>query len=101
MSFTRVERIIIVVTATAVFYRIFVYGIFEKDPQAHYGVGDLIDFGLGMCVFLTSGLCGVWCFRRMVEGKIPTTDLWRSAALAMTAFAAYYFVHPVLPIIYY
>ena len=101
MSFTRIERIVITVTVTAVCYRVFIYGIFEKDPRSHYGVGDMIDFGLGMFVFLTCGLSGLWCFRTMTEGTAPTTELWRSAVLAMTSFVAYYFAHPILPVIEY
>ncbi|MGR8921051.1 MAG: hypothetical protein ACU85V_15655, partial [Gammaproteobacteria bacterium] len=94
------ERAVVALALAALLYRALIYPSLPPPPGASYGTGDIIDFALGMLVFLVGGACaagGVVLSMNVDEKERGAA--WRPAVVGMTTFVVYYFVHPYVPAI--
>jgi hypothetical protein len=92
------ERAVILLALGALVFRATLYGAFPRPVGAAYGSGDIIDYLLGLALFLLSGACaavGVLLTTRVdASGKAAA---YRPVLIGMTTFVVYYLVHPHVP----
>jgi len=92
------ERAVILLALGALVFRATLYGLFPRPEGAAYGSGDIIDYALGLALFLLSGGCaavGVLLTTRVdAAGKAAS---YRPVLIGMTTFVVYYLVHPHVP----
>ncbi|MEM7254010.1 MAG: hypothetical protein AAF493_21535 [Pseudomonadota bacterium] len=92
------EIITIVLAVGALIYRATVYWKIPVAPGEPYGLGDLIDFGLGLLVFLIACICaacGVGISMTAPPDIKP--QAYRPLFIGMGSFLLYYFLHPHVP----
>ena len=53
----RLEQAVIVLALGALVFRATLYGSLPPAAGARYGTGDIIDYGLGLALFLLCGAC--------------------------------------------
>ncbi len=92
------EAIAVSLAVAALLYRATVYWQFPPAPGEPYGVGDIIDFALGMLLFLVCGLCAAAGVAASMSGDGSKQQLaFRPAVIGITSFVVYYFLHPHIP----
>lgn len=94
----RLEQAVIVLALGALAFRATLYGSLPPDAGARYGTGDIIDYGLGLVLFLLCGACaalGVVLTTRVAADA--QARAYRPVLIGMTTFVVYYFVHPYVP----
>ncbi len=92
------ERIVIGLAVVAVVYRAILYPLIDKPPGASWGNGDVIDFALGLLLFLSGGLCAASgiALSAMADNR-DRGAAYRPVLIGMTTFVVYYLVHPYIP----
>ena len=94
------QTAVISAAIVALVYRATLYGMIEKPPGAAYGMGDIIDFGLGILVFFLGGACAAsGLFATLQQRDADPVNAYRPAVIGMTTFVVYYLIHPYIPII--
>jgi len=92
------ERVVVILALGASVYRATLYWLLPPAAGEPYGTGDIIDFALGLLVFLTSGLCAAAAVATSMSGDGSAQHLaFRPAVIGITSFVIYYFVHPYVP----
>ncbi len=92
------ENSVLGVAAAAVVFRLSWYWHLPKAAGAHYGTGDVVDFGLTFLLFLLSTACAACGVATSLRGgSQANAAAYRPLLIGVTTFAAYYFVAPHLP----
>ena len=94
------ERTVILLALGALVFRAALYGLFPRPPGAAYGNGDIIDYGLGLLLFLVSGGCAA--VGVLLTTRVDARDkaaAYRPVLIGMTTFVVYYLVHPHIPML--
>ena len=92
------ERAVVVLAIAALLYRAKIYHTIAKPAGAAYGLGDVIDFGLGLVLFVVACLCAASgiALMRMTDAA-GNAAAYRPAVIGMTTFVVYYLVYPYIP----
>lgn len=94
------ERAVIALGILALLYRATLYALIDKPVGAAWGTGDVIDFALGMLLFMLGGLCALsgvmWYSQAAMQDK---GRAYRPVLIGMTTFVAYYLIHPHVPVL--
>lgn len=93
------ERGVIALAVAALLYRATVYHLIPRPAGAPWGLADVIDFALGVVLFLLGGICagvGIALSNRARE-PAERGAAHRPVVTGMTAFVVYYLVHPYVP----
>ncbi|MFT4564982.1 MAG: hypothetical protein ACI9BW_004752, partial [Gammaproteobacteria bacterium] len=62
-----------------------------------FGLGDIIDFGLGLLLFFVSLLCAASAVGLSMTSEGQEQHLaFRPAVVGITTFVLYYFLHPYI-----
>jgi len=92
------EILVVVLAVVGLAYRATVYWLLPPAAGEPYGVGDIVDFALGMLIFLAGGLCAAAAVGASVSGDGSEQHLvFRPAVIGITSFVVYYFLHPHVP----
>jgi hypothetical protein len=92
------ERAVIGLAIAALVYRATLYNLIEKAPGAAWGTGDVIDFALGLLLFLCGGLCAAsGVALAAMSDHADKGVAYRPVLIGMTTFVVYYLVHPYIP----
>ena len=89
----------VLVALVALVFRSTWYWKIPVAPGEPYGVGDLIDFGLGLATFVICSACAASAVLliTMTPTKDRTSAPYRAMFVGMGAFLLYYFLHPHMP----
>jgi len=94
----RLEIAVVGLALAALIYRASLYWMLPAPEGKTYGTGDVIDFVLGMILFLLSGLCAAAAVGMSVTAEGAQQQLaFRPAVVGITSFVIYYFLHPYVP----
>ncbi|MEQ8234133.1 MAG: hypothetical protein RLW61_09240 [Gammaproteobacteria bacterium] len=96
------ERAVVALALLAIAFRVVVYGRLPRPAGAAWGTGDVIDYALALALFLLALACAgsaVLLSARAGSDATARARAWRPAVIGMTAFVAYYLVHPYLPVL--
>ena len=94
----RLEAIVVAFAIAALTYRASFYWMLPAEEGEPFGLGDIIDFGLGLALFFLSLLCSVLAV--VLSAKSQGRDQYlafRPAVIGITTFVLYYFLHPHVP----
>ena len=88
----------IVMALGALLFRATLYWVIPVAEGEPYGLGDLIDFGFSLALFILCVICaaaGVWLSFR----KDPDDHrlAFRPVLIGIVSFVTYYFLHPHVP----
>jgi len=92
------ERAVLALALLALAFRATLYASLPRAAGARYGSGDVIDYALGLVLFLLCGLCaalGVLLTTRVTPAEQGRA--YRPVLIGMTTFVVYYLVHPYVP----
>ena len=95
---TQLEIGVVALTLATLLYRMTLYWLLPAAAEQAYGTRDLIDFGLGMALFLLCGLCAAVGVALSFRAEPDDHRLaFRPVLVGILCFVAYYFIHPYLP----
>lgn len=92
------ERTVVALAVLALAYRATLYGTLAQPPGGGYGAGEIVDYALGLLLFLLCTACaalGVALSAR--AGDAERAMSYRPVLVGMTTFVVYYLVHPLVP----
>lgn len=94
------ESAVLALGFAALLYRATLYGLIERPPGAAWGRGDVIDFGLGVVLFLLGGVCaGAGILLSTHPDCSDRGVAYRPVLIGMTTFVVYYLLHPYIPVL--
>ncbi len=93
------ERTVLALAAGALLFRALLYPRMPRPAGAAWGSGDVIDFALGLAVFVLGGACAACgiALTARVEDETARGAAYRPVLTGMTTFVLYYLVHPYVP----
>jgi hypothetical protein len=92
------ENSVFGVAAAAVVFSLSWFWHLPKAAGAHYGTGDVVDFGLTFLLLMLSTACAACGVATSLRGgSQASAAAYRPLLIGVTTFAAYYFVAPHLP----
>ncbi len=97
-AFSGAEKAVVAVAVAALVYRALVYPRMVPGADGAFATRDIVDFALGMVVFIVAGVCAVSAV--VMSTKIEASEqhrAFRPAVVGITTFVVYYFLHPHVP----
>lgn len=92
------EYLVVGYALIALIYRATFYWLWPPAAGETYGLGDIVDFGLGLGLFFLSLLCAASAVVMSLKGQGQEQHLaFRPAVVGITTFVVYYFLHPYVP----
>ena len=94
----KLEVIAIVLAVFALLYRATMYWHLPIATGEAYGLGDLLDFGLALALFLICILCAAAGVALSTKPDPEQHRLaFRPVLVGILSFVVYYFLHPYVP----
>ena len=84
--------------AAALLYRATYYWQLPPPAGARYGLGDILDFGLGLGLFLICSLCATsGVMLKLSLAHEEQQPAYRAVLIGISVFVVYYLAHPHVP----
>ena len=94
----RLEVVVVSLAIGALVYRATLYWLLPVKAGEPYGLGDVVDFAIGMLLFFISLLCSAAAVALSMKSQGQNQHLaFRPAVVGITTFVVYYFLHPHVP----
>ena len=92
------ERTVLGVAGVAVLFRLGLYNRLSKTEGTAYGIGDVVDFGLTLLLFVLATACAACGVAISLRGEHGANgSAYRPLLVGITTFVAYYLLAPRLP----